>query len=118
MDGGIVANAVEAHEVGQIDIIDQLAQPGGVADGGSGTGYVEGILGGVPELGVHIGLGGGSDVAHGSSSGVRGDGKAGHTGVHGVEHILLVLGMECMGGEQEQQGCKDSVHLIVVLHIG
>ena len=48
--GRIVTDAVETGQVGQVDVVDQLAQPRRVARRDTRTGNVEGVLGRVPVL--------------------------------------------------------------------
>ena len=107
-DGLVVAQSHVAHSVGQRNSFGELAQPRGVVDGKSGTRDVERILGGVPRLSVDIGLCGSTDVAHGCSACIGGNGLRDHGCANGVELVLDVfLGgsgeADTDIGEQEQE---------------
>ena len=73
-NGVHIGDAPVTGEVGQIDIVHQLAQPGAVRDAETESVLIEDILRRVVALGVGVGRGGTSDVTHGTGTAVRGDG--------------------------------------------
>ena len=74
-----------------MDVVDQLAQPGRVGGTDAGAGNVEGVLGWVPELGVGIGFGGHTHIAHSTGTGIGSNGQRSDTVVYRIEHVLFIL---------------------------
>ena len=70
----IVANAIVAHEVGEVDIRYQLSQPWGIVECYSCARYRERIFRRVPVLRYYVRVGGNTHVAHTCCSSIRGNG--------------------------------------------
>ena len=108
-DGRSVVGLVIARGVGHVDVLDELAEPGGVRDADAGFALHEGVFRGVPILRVDVGQGGGADVAHTAAARIGGDGKRGDSRVDGAELFVLVLCMQQgRGQEQRRQQADDS----------
>ena len=66
----IVSEADIADGVQQSDSCGEFAKPGSVVNGEAGTGNREGIFCRIPELRMHVGVGGSADVTHTAGTGV------------------------------------------------
>ena len=69
-EGLIVAQTDIAHGVEQGNTRGEFAEPRGVIVGKARPRNGKGVFGGVPILGMHIGVGGRTDIAHTTSTGI------------------------------------------------
>ena len=79
-----------AGEVGKEYVVDEFAQPWGVADRDAGGAVGERIFRGVPELRVDVGVGGGAEVAHGGAARIGCDAQRGDARLDGVEVVFIL----------------------------
>ena len=113
----VVAYAVVARHVGQVDVLDELAQPRRIVERDPCAADAEGVLGRVPVLGVDVGVGGRAHVAHACGACVGGDGLRNHCVVYGVKLVQLLLCLCCGGHRHDgEHGCVSGVvlHLLLV----
>src|SRR5690554_3322513 len=79
---------VEAHEAGQVvhvDVVDQLAQPGGVGHGGTHIAVDKGKFGRIPMLRINVWSSGHPGIAHGACPGVGRYADEGNGGIDDVD---------------------------------
>ena len=113
-EGLIVARAElpVAGEVGEEDVVDEFAQPGGVAQAELCCRVGESIFRGIPELGVDVGVGGGAEVAHRSAAGIGSDTQREHTGLNRIEVIFLGHRGQCAERQGDCCRCEASEYIV------
>ncbi len=97
------AEFIIAGKVGEENIVDNLAQPRGIGKRKTSLGICESILGGIPELRVHIRIGRRSEVTHGTSARIRRNAQRGHSGVDRVELVVLDVVLRCRDGNRRAE---------------
>ncbi len=70
-----LVKTVETGQIGKVNISHEGTQPWSVRSGYASALVNEGVLGGVPVLGVHIGARGGTHISHSGSRGIRRNGQ-------------------------------------------